>query len=617
MMFLVSLSFSLLWSFGVKAHFNQCGRLFHELSPHSSLEKILLLDSKVPQKLMTLALRRLPYLKFQPFFLLLQEDSAQHWLSSLIRIAQREELSVTFIVLPKGPELSQALSFFSTDFHYKTHSDPFIFLDPLDRPHPLWKNPHFHGGFVAHAQREKTSLSVVYKNLEELPLGDTLPYTHSDSYQESKPIPNPFHKKPLSWRASHLLEEPLQTLGIELDGTLFLSQSKQVSPQGHRLLLELSYLNIEVATLNKGLVTQAPQELTLKYPNIQFVTHSDFFATLGGPLSLQPLKSFGTRLETELGTRLKTESGTELGAQLETQLETQKVTSAQKVTSVSSSKIDHPQDFDTHYLLNRLTEEGILIPHFESHHEYKTTFKKDSVFKNHLDIIDLRYLHSSLSQVLKINPEEIKQKKEQKEGPLLLPKGSAFLTSSGALFNQGITAIIHAATGSSLHSGREYRPSLQSVEHSIHNAIELAEKNHHHRIAIPLVGGGIFLSRLGVSQLTLAEYIVKAALNARRFIEVRFVALDPFEFELLKKATDPYKKLLPPGTIDSVLGSLLDFSVHRSSVIVNPGNTEALFGGGLSGQIAKRSEEKDQINEESQKILKAFAFFAQKTFSEP
>lgn len=54
----------------------------------------------------------------------------------------------------------------------------------------------------------------------------------------------------------------------------------------------------------------------------------------------------------------------------------------------------------------------------------------------------------------------------------MLPRGSAIMTSSGQLAYSGITAIIHAATGSMTKSGGEFEPTLESVNTSI--AIPLA-----------------------------------------------------------------------------------------------------------------------------------------------
>ncbi|MES2963204.1 MAG: hypothetical protein V4760_04880, partial [Bdellovibrionota bacterium] len=65
----------------------------------------------------------------------------------------------------------------------------------------------------------------------------------------------------------------------------------------------------------------------------------------------------------------------------------------------------------------------------------------------------------------------------------LLPRGSALITTSGALKETGIISIIHAATGSMNQQGGHHEPTLESVKLSVRNSIALGEKFNHARIA--------------------------------------------------------------------------------------------------------------------------------------
>ncbi len=179
---------------------------------------------------------------------------------------------------------------------------------------------------------------------------------------------------------------------------------------------------------------------------------------------------------------------------------------------------------------------------------------------------------------------------ELKEG--LLPRGAALITSSGALAQTGITAIVHAASGSMNREGGHFEPTLESIRNSVANSVKLAEGFGHQRIAIPLVGGGIFLDRLGIEASELAKNVIAAATNARKTIEIIFVGLEA-DVAAFKRA----------GATNAIVGSLVDGRAHGASAIVNAANTEVIFGGGLSGVIAKASKSKDAINQEAQEII--------------
>jgi O-acetyl-ADP-ribose deacetylase (regulator of RNase III) len=177
----------------------------------------------------------------------------------------------------------------------------------------------------------------------------------------------------------------------------------------------------------------------------------------------------------------------------------------------------------------------------------------------------------------------------------MLPRGSALITSSGNLANTGIKAIIHAATGSMTKSGGDYEPTVQSIQNSVANAIQLAQINGFKRIAIPFIGGGIFAARLGVEPSALAEYIVLAAKNSKGSSEIVFVTFGDQDTGYFANAISKFEI-----QAELVNGSIVDFSHHGASVIVNAANTEVIFGGGLSGVIARSTGYEKEINLEAQ-----------------
>lgn len=184
----------------------------------------------------------------------------------------------------------------------------------------------------------------------------------------------------------------------------------------------------------------------------------------------------------------------------------------------------------------------------------------------------------------------------------LAPRGSAVLTSSGELAPTGITAIIHAASGSASRNDPAFVPSLEGVVMSVRNSILLAQKNDFNSIAIPFIGGKIFLSRIGISAEELAAAIVDSILSTPRDnIEVKLVAFGQTDFELFQKILhergDPFPVLE---------GSITDFSLHHCPVIVNAANMEVEIGGGISGVIGAASGSPARLNAEAKTTLKDF-----------
>jgi O-acetyl-ADP-ribose deacetylase (regulator of RNase III) len=182
-----------------------------------------------------------------------------------------------------------------------------------------------------------------------------------------------------------------------------------------------------------------------------------------------------------------------------------------------------------------------------------------------------------------------------------LPRGSALWTSSGALKNQGITGIIHAASGSMMHSGGHNEPSLNSVGLSVANSVRLAELHGAPRIAIPFVGGKIFVERIGVTPHELAKEIIRSAVAARGEgeIEIRFVLFGAEDYGVFMGAYKELSQKVDMSSAKILEGSITDFSLHGSPVIVNAANTEVIFGGGLSGLIGRATQSIDAINQEA------------------
>lgn len=215
---------------------------------------------------------------------------------------------------------------------------------------------------------------------------------------------------------------------------------------------------------------------------------------------------------------------------------------------------------------------------------------------------------------------KVKIEKTWKENNLA-PIGSASLTTSGDLSASGIKWVIHAAPASMGQYDQSTEPTIHSIKQSIRSSIRLAEIQGVKRVAIPLIGGGIFLSRLGVDQEELAYHIIDAARGMRSKVEIVFVGYKEEEVENIQKGFDKSKgeskgfryglkdvfsriigkgktTLFKNSTIAQ--GSITDFQVHGAEAIVNAANMELQFGGGLSGVIGNatgsQASEVDAIN---------------------
>lgn len=194
------------------------------------------------------------------------------------------------------------------------------------------------------------------------------------------------------------------------------------------------------------------------------------------------------------------------------------------------------------------------------------------------------------------------------------PLGAAVWTGSGKLANQGITAIVQAASGA-MRSGPGYDPTVESFKLTIQNSFALAASHGRSRLAVPFIGGGIFFHRIvpSITRQCLAQTITEACLAHHGQMEAVIVAYPHDVYALfaeeLRAANDPQVSLLE--------GSITDFALHQCDVIINAANMEVVFGGGLSGRIADaangswtsgdgETSPADEIDQEAQVALAEF-----------
>ncbi len=183
----------------------------------------------------------------------------------------------------------------------------------------------------------------------------------------------------------------------------------------------------------------------------------------------------------------------------------------------------------------------------------------------------------------------------------MLPRGSAIITSSGAMRSQGIVGIIHAASGAMTRQDSPFQPTLESVAAVVENSMHLAKLNGFQKIAMPFIGGSSFADRIGVALPVLAETLVQAAMDNKDGVEVVFVAFGAHDSELLSVTC---QKLGAPFTV--VSGSITQFSLHRCPIIVNAANMEGVIGGGVAYAIGSASGNIGELDREALEIRAAF-----------
>ena len=210
----------------------------------------------------------------------------------------------------------------------------------------------------------------------------------------------------------------------------------------------------------------------------------------------------------------------------------------------------------------------------------------------------------------------------------LAPRGSAALTSSGALASTGIKYVIHAASGAMAQSTEGAEPSIEGVQLSITNSIRIAQQEGIKRLAIPLIGGGIFLNSLGISKERLAYTVIETARAQKSDVQLVFVAYSEDDTAALQTAMSSVeqnqlearawytrlwnylKGLFGSKTDffernDLVRGSITDFKLHGAEAILNAANMELVFGGGLSGVIGKATQDQEHIDQVGQELINA------------
>ena len=225
---------------------------------------------------------------------------------------------------------------------------------------------------------------------------------------------------------------------------------------------------------------------------------------------------------------------------------------------------------------------------------------------------------------------------EQWEKDGLAPLGSAAITESGDLKESGINYIIHAASGSMSSYDNSTEPTLKSIKLSIINSIKLAELNNVKTLAIPLIGGGIFLDRIGTTRELLAYEIITTAMETKTKLNIVFVAYSEEDSQAMNEAYQSakptvkivqlnwlqklwnylisfFKKNNPQQKLPYFFehsrvarGSITKFSDHGGDAIVNAANMELQFGGGLSGIIGKATGQTEEIDQDCAELIKEF-----------
>lgn len=206
--------------------------------------------------------------------------------------------------------------------------------------------------------------------------------------------------------------------------------------------------------------------------------------------------------------------------------------------------------------------------------------------------------------VIAISYEKTKALNEVKKARMI-PRGSALITGSGELKKSGIKHIIHAATGSMTQSSNAFKPNIEGIKNSIINSLILAHEFKHKSIAIPFLGGGIFLKSLGVTKKELVRIIMESAVKNNPFgMKVSFVTWSTEDTKLFKSIFAQVFKNNQNFRV--IKGSITDFKAHQSSVIVNAANMEVLFGGGLSGVIGRATKNSSEIDSSAHQFIKKF-----------
>jgi O-acetyl-ADP-ribose deacetylase (regulator of RNase III) len=166
-------------------------------------------------------------------------------------------------------------------------------------------------------------------------------------------------------------------------------------------------------------------------------------------------------------------------------------------------------------------------------------------------------------------------------------------------------------SGSSSLVDIHQRPSLEGVTLSIQNSLLLARRFGHSRVAVPFIGGAIFLGSIGVTQNQLAQAILQSVLESRGNLEIRIVVIGEAEAVIFNHVLTglrrrPEFQNLPHEAVRVVRTSILNFDVHQCTAIVNAANTEVAFGGGISGVIGNATRMGAEIDRQAQELISQF-----------
>jgi len=197
-----------------------------------------------------------------------------------------------------------------------------------------------------------------------------------------------------------------------------------------------------------------------------------------------------------------------------------------------------------------------------------------------------------------------------------LPAGSALITDTldgsnrgeSELSNKGIDFIIHACPQprSLFNDDQDF---INCVVKSVQNSIILADQQRLDQLAIPLIGGGIFLGSCNPKKL--AEGIVTGArrqlTHCQTLDKIIFVDFASPYFQLaLDRSNQVTDYFGPPKTLAVARGDIRDKNLHGASAIVNAANTQVKFGSGISGKIAEQVGDKEGIDKKTQQLIKEF-----------
>lgn len=185
----------------------------------------------------------------------------------------------------------------------------------------------------------------------------------------------------------------------------------------------------------------------------------------------------------------------------------------------------------------------------------------------------------------------------------MVPRGAAVLTPSGALKSSGIVNIIHAAPGAMTESGKNFDPTLKGLHYSLYNSVELAKIKKFECLAVPFIGGGIFLHAFKMNKEQLATDIVKSMMKLKPAQKIVFVTWGQEDTEIFKRVME---KLSTSDNFSLAPGSITDFKTHKCDTIVNAANMEISFGGGISGVIGNATEKSSEIDAGAKELIQKY-----------